>query len=293
MLQRNLLGLAQPALPRLRRRRDLRNLDPRNALRDGNRFPQRRGKGLIQLPVHILLLLDPEGRQIPVPLRRQRRHRPVRRVQHHVRGREAELQRLRRARQHDDAEHQHQRAEQRDQPVRLHAHVVDACFRGPVQLARDVLVAFDDQEGALRVLDDDVAGRDVACGLADGQLQGPLGAEADEGGEEGEEQGGGQGGAVVVDDREDGQGDGQGAAEEGQPRQRARLAGRDVGLPLILGDAQAADRVGGETVAVVQQVGDVVDVRVVVAGVGADGLADCVAEPIGSGGFDQGLRSRE
>lgn len=285
--------LPQPAIPGFRLRCDLCDLDPGDTLRDSNRFPQRLRERFVPLAVEILFVLDLEGGEIPVPLRWESGDGPVGGVQHQIRGGEAELQRLGRAREEDDTKHQHERSEQGGQSVRLDADVVDAGFRCPVELAGNVFVALDDEEGALRVLDHDVSRWYMTFRLSYRQLQGPLCAEADDSRQKREEQCCRQGGSIIVDDRKDGECNGHGTAKDGQPCQRPGLACGDVGFALILGDPQASDRVRRETVAVVQQVCDVVDVVIEVSGMSADGLADCVTEPIWSGWLDKGLRGRQ
>lgn len=99
----------------------------------------------------------------------------------------------------------------------------------PVQLARDVLLTADDEEGAVGVLDDDVRARDGAGRGALLQAELPAVREADEGREGGKEEGGEQGEAVVTVDGEGEQGSGHGGAEDGEEGEPAAGAGLDFG----------------------------------------------------------------
>ena len=54
----------------------------------------------------------------------------------------------------------------------------------PVELSCDVLVAFDDEEGAVGVFDYDVVARDSSVLFPSHEGKVPTAAEADEGGEE-------------------------------------------------------------------------------------------------------------
>lgn len=151
-----------------------------------------------------------------MPLRRQRGHNPVRRVEDDVAGREPDLQLELGVTEADDAEHEHEGAEQGDDAVCAGGNEVFAFLRVPVQLARDVLLAADDEEGAVGVLDDDVRGRDGAGRGALLQAELPAIGEANEGREAGEEEGSEQGEAVATVDGEGEQGGGHGGAEDGE-----------------------------------------------------------------------------
>lgn len=182
-----------------------------------------------------------EARQVPVPALGQGGGGPVGGVEDDVGGGEAELQGQLGVGEEDDGEHEEQRRGEGDEAVGGGADVVDALFRVPVKLAGDVLVAFDDHEGALRVVDDDVGDGDFAGGFALFELEGPAGADADDGGDDREQDDGEEGHAVIFDNGEDEDGNGHGAAEDGEPGQGTEECGLDSGLVGVLGDAFAAD----------------------------------------------------
>ncbi|KAL9608680.1 MAG: hypothetical protein Q9167_006498, partial [Letrouitia subvulpina] len=300
----SLICLGHPQIPLRTHRSNFPISHPTRCPRHSNRLPQRRREILIFLPTLDLHPPHDIVAQIPVPLRRQRRHHPIRRVEDDVAGREPDLQLELGVAQADDAEHEHERAEQGDDAVRPGGDGVLALLRVPVQLTRDVLLAAHDEEGAVGVLDDDVRGRNGPRGGTLLQAELPAVGEANEGREEREEEGGEQGEAVAAGDREGEQGYREGGAEDGEEGEPAAGASVDFGrggsgrglsrsrgcgghlvvvvvgvravhhdgvaalgqggglfdLGRILDDFLAADGVRAEAVAIVDEVGNIIDV---------------------------------
>jgi len=200
---RHLIRLLQPLLPRQTARRDIPVLHPLDAPGDRNSLPQRLGKRLVVLVTGKSNALGVEARQVPVPALGQGGGGPVGGVEDDVGGGEAELQGQLGVGEEDDGAHEEQSGGEGDEAVGRGADVVDALLWVPVELAGDVLVAFDNHEGALGVVDDDVGDGDLAGRYALFELEGPAGADADDGGEEGEQQDGEEGHAVFFGDGED------------------------------------------------------------------------------------------
>ena len=105
---------------------------------------------------------------------------PVTGVEKDISGCIGDLQFEFRIGESDDAEHEHEGANQGDDSVELFVHAVDAFFGSKVELARDFLVAFDDIEGTLWVFDHNVSWGDDSFGTAFGEFEGPFGTDTDE-----------------------------------------------------------------------------------------------------------------
>ncbi len=167
--------------------------------------------------------------------------------------------------------------------------MVDALFRVPVELTGNVFVAFDDHEGALRIADDDVGERDLARGFALFKLEGPAGADADNGGEDRKEDNREEGHAILFDYGNDEDGNGHGATEDGEPGQGTEHCGLDGMSTRVLRNALAADRVCGEVLAIVKEVSNVVDMISDAAGASTENFACRWDEAFGARGSDKGL----
>ena len=146
-----------------------------------------------------------------MPLRGQGGHDPVSGVEDHVGGCEGDLEWEGGIGEADDAEHEGYGADEGDDSVGGVAECVLAFFRVPVELPCDVLVAFDDQEGAVGVCDYDVVARDHSFLFPFHEGEVPTAAEADEGGEEGQQYCREQSEAVISTDGETQEGDGHGS----------------------------------------------------------------------------------
>ena len=219
----HVLRLRQPFLPRIAHGRHFARADPFNTPRDRNRLPQGLGEGVAPLALGVIHPVDAEVAQIPVPLQGKGGDGPVGGVEDEVCAREADLQGQGGVSEADDAEHEHEGADEGDDAVGHDADAVAAFGRVPVELAGGplaVLLALDDDEGALRVLDHDVGERDGAGGSSLVEGEAPAGTDSDQGGEEGEEEDGEKSHAVFLHDRGYQDGDGHGAAEEGEEGQR-------------------------------------------------------------------------
>ena len=287
------LRFGEPVVPLVRLGRDVRDAGPPGGARDGDGLPQGLGEVVVVVAAGVALHVGVVEGQVPVHGGRQGGDEPVGGVEDDVGGADEDLQGELRVGECDDAEHEQDGAGQRDEAVHLHTHHVVALLRRPVQLAGDVLVAPDHHERPLRVEDDDVAGGDGARGLAAGELQHPFGADADDGGEEGQEDDGEKGHTVLVVYGQHDQDDGHDAAEHGQPGQRAAGGGSHRRVVIVLGEPHAADRVFGQRVPAMEDVGDMVELMANAARLRADDLAGGRGEPLGAGGLDKGLWSGE
>ena len=287
------LGLVEPAGPGGVDGGDFGDLDPVDGPGDGDGAPEGAREGAAGFVVGRVLPDEVEAGQVPVPLLRQRGDGPVGGVEDQVGGGVADLQRERGVAEEDDAEHEQQGGEEGEQAVHGRFDGVGAGFRVPEELARDLLVALDDQEGAVRVLDDDVAGWHGAGGGPLLELERAAAADADQGRDEREHDGGEQGHAVFFDHGQHQQGHAHGAAEDGQEGQRAEGAGFGRRVAVGFGDAHPADVVGRQGVAVQEEMGDMVDMAADVPRVGADHRARGRIEPLRPRGPDERLRRGE
>ena len=287
------LGLVEPAVPGGVDGGNFGDFDPVDGLGDGDGAPQSAREAHAGFVVGRVLPDEVKAGQVPVPLLRQRGHGPVGGVEDQVGGGVADLQPERGVAEEDDAEHEQQGGEEGEQAVHGRFDGVDAGFRVPEELARDWLVALDDQEGAVRVLDDDVATRHFAGGGPLLELERAAAADADQGRDEREHDGGEQGHAVFFDHGQHEQGHAHGGAEDGQKGQRAEGAGFGGRVAVVVGDAHPADVVGRQGVAVQEEMGDMVDMAADVPRVDADHLARGRMEPLRPRGPDERLRRGE
>ncbi len=164
-------------------------LYPVDALGDYDDLPKRLHERVVEIreplvrsPPFDQLLPHYEAARIPVDFRRQRSHNPVSGVHEQVRHAEGELKLVAGVPECDDAEHEHEGADERQQPIRwrVRNEVVDV-LRREEQLPSNVFGALDYDEGPLWISDYQVSTRHVDVLIESlRQLERPLVADADE-----------------------------------------------------------------------------------------------------------------
>ena len=132
------------------------------------------------LTLGVAFRLDAEAAKVPVPALREGGDGPVGGVQDQVGAGVAGLEREGGVAEENDAEHEHQGGEQGEDAVDGHSDDVLALFRMPVELACDLLVAFDDQKCATGIDDHDIGWRNGSFRIAFLQSQLPPVAEPDQ-----------------------------------------------------------------------------------------------------------------
>ena len=280
---------AQPLVPSDGIRSDIGTPCPLGLLRDGDSLPEGLGEVHEAVAAGVALLVDAVERDVPMQARRQGGDDPVGGVEDDVGAAPGDLEFDLGVGERDDAEHEQHGAGEGDETVRLQAHHVVAFLRRPVQLARDVLVAFDHVEGAVRVADHNVAGGHLAFGRALRQLERPFRPDADDGGEGGEQDVSHEGHAVAVVDAQAQEHETHRASQQTQPRERPCVSRLDRFPLCILGEADAAHGVVWQAVATVEDVGHMVQFGLLAAGFATHYLAVAGCEPVRARGLDESL----
>lgn len=143
----------EPLLPGSAHRRAARDLDPVDALRDGDGFPQSDCEVLGFLVSIVVNGFDAETGEIPVPLFRKSGHNPINSVKYQISCRETCLHCQSGIAEENYPDHEHKSGDETDNAISPGFDIVTTFFRMPVQFTRRVLVAFDDKKNAVRILD--------------------------------------------------------------------------------------------------------------------------------------------